>query len=64
MNKVIATLCILLPALLVSGCAPSQSGSAYSRSQARQVQDVEMGVVESVRQAQPRQQLATWQAQV
>ena len=36
----------------LGGCAASQSGSAYSRAQARQVQEVEMGVVESVRQVQ------------
>ncbi|MCP5419190.1 MAG: glycine zipper 2TM domain-containing protein [Gammaproteobacteria bacterium] len=35
--------------LLVSGCAPSLSGSAYSRSQARETQQVEFGVVEGVR---------------
>ena len=37
---------------VLGGCAASQSGSAYSRDQARQVQQVEMGVVESVRQVQ------------
>ncbi len=37
---------------VLAGCAPSMSGSAYSRTQARQAQDVEMGVVESVRQVQ------------
>lgn len=52
MNKLIATLCIIIPALVLSGCAPSLSGSAYSRNQARQAQDVEMGIVESVRQVQ------------
>jgi outer membrane lipoprotein SlyB len=37
---------------VLGGCAASQSGSAYSRAQARQVQEVQMGVVESVRQVQ------------
>ena len=32
------------------GCASSMSGGAYSREQTRQVQEVQMGVVESVRQ--------------
>ncbi|BAN36574.1 17 kda surface antigen [Sulfuricella denitrificans skB26] len=35
---------------VLGGCASSMSGSAYSRGQARQVQEVKMGVVESVRQ--------------
>ncbi|MFA7386955.1 MAG: glycine zipper 2TM domain-containing protein [Thiohalobacteraceae bacterium] len=39
-------------AAFLGGCAASQSGGAYSRAQARQVQEVEMGVVESVRQVQ------------
>ena len=39
-------------AVVLAGCAASQSGSAYSRTQTRQVQEVEMGVVESVRQVQ------------
>lgn len=34
---------------VLSGCASSMSGSAYSRDQARQVQQVQLGVVESVR---------------
>lgn len=37
---------------VLGGCASSMSGGAYSRTQARQVQDVRMGVVESVRQVQ------------
>lgn len=37
---------------ILGGCAASQSGSAYSRAQARQVQEVELGVVESVREVQ------------
>lgn len=35
---------------VLGGCASSMSGGAYSRGQARQVQEVQMGVVESVRQ--------------
>ena len=38
--------------LALSGCAGSMSGSAYSRDQARQEQEVRMGVVESVRRVQ------------
>jgi outer membrane lipoprotein SlyB len=37
---------------VLGGCASSMSGSAYTREQARQVQEVRMGVVESVRQVQ------------
>ena len=43
----------LLMAVLVvtvSGCASSRSGQVYSRDEARQVQTVETGTVESVRQ--------------
>lgn len=48
-NRIIATVvCIAV----LGGCAASQSGGTYSRAQARQVQEVEMGVVESVRQVQ------------
>ena len=36
--------------LALTGCAGSQSGSAYSRSQTRGEMHVRMGVVESVRQ--------------
>ena len=36
-------------ALILTGCAGSQSGSAYSRSQTRGEQHVRMGIVESVR---------------
>jgi outer membrane lipoprotein SlyB len=34
---------------VLGGCASSMSGGAYTREQARQVQEVQMGVVESVR---------------
>ncbi len=39
----------LLAALALSGSASSKSGSAYERRQARTVQDVQLGTVESVR---------------
>lgn len=39
----------LLAAFAVNGCAPSLSGSAYERRQARVLQTVELGTVESVR---------------
>lgn len=45
---VLATVCVAV----LGGCAASQSGGAYTRAQARQAQEVEMGVVESVRQVQ------------
>ena len=38
-----------LAAITLAGCAPSLSGSVYSRQDARQEQTVRMGVVESVR---------------
>lgn len=37
-------------ALLLGGCASSNSGSVYSRDEARRVQTVKTGIVESVRQ--------------
>lgn len=42
----------LVAVLAVGGCASSMSGGAYSRSQARQAQEVQMGTVESVRNVQ------------
>ncbi len=39
----------LSAAIVLSGCAGSQSGSAYSRSQTRGEMQVRMGVIESVR---------------
>ena len=38
-----------LAASTLAGCAPSLSGSVYSRQDARQEQTVRMGVIESVR---------------
>ena len=43
---------LALSAAILSGCASSMSGSAYSRSQARQAQDVYPGVVTKVRKVQ------------
>jgi outer membrane lipoprotein SlyB len=40
---------LLLAALLLTACASSLSGSAYSRSQARTAQEVQLGTVEHVR---------------
>lgn len=42
-------LAAILTALALAGCAGSQSGSAYSRSQTRGEMHVRMGVVDSVR---------------
>lgn len=39
----------LTAAIVLSGCAGSQSGAAYSRSQTRGEMHVRMGVIESVR---------------
>lgn len=39
-----------LTALLLASCASSNSGSVYSRDEARKVQNIRTGVVESVRQ--------------
>ncbi|MES2012458.1 MAG: glycine zipper 2TM domain-containing protein [Pseudomonadota bacterium] len=43
-------LAIALLGLLITACASSNSGSVYSRDEARRVQTVKTGVVESVRQ--------------
>lgn len=50
MFKVIHSGVFLLAAFTLSGCASSLSGDVYSRNQARQVVDVRMATVESVRQ--------------
>ncbi|MDD5403501.1 MAG: glycine zipper 2TM domain-containing protein [Sulfuricella sp.] len=52
MNKISLASMFLILATALGGCASSMSGSAYTRSQARQAQEVRMGVVESVRQVQ------------
>ena len=49
-SPVIITVTLLLAALTVlGGCASGTGGKDYSRDQTRAVQDVQMGVVESVR---------------
>lgn len=47
----IGTIAAVVIAIL-AGCAPSKSGSAYTRDEVRREQTVRMGVVESVRQVQ------------
>ena len=49
-HRLIAAGYAALVTLILTGCAGSQSGSAYSRSQTRGEMSVRMGVVESVRQ--------------
>lgn len=46
------TLTVLMLAFVIAlaGCASSRSGAAYSRDQARHMQDVQMGVIEHVRE--------------
>lgn len=44
------TILLLAGALVLSGCISSRSGGAYSRDQARHIQDVQTGVVEHVRE--------------
>ena len=41
---------LLFVAVVVAGCASSMSGVGYTRGQARQVEDVRMATVESVRE--------------
>lgn len=48
--KTMVTAAVVLAGLMLSGCPASMSGSAYTRDQTRQVQDVRMGYVEGVRQ--------------
>ena len=48
--RFLAVAAAALTAIALTGCAGSQSGSAYSRSQTRGEMHVRMGVVESVRQ--------------
>ncbi|MDP2826529.1 MAG: glycine zipper 2TM domain-containing protein [Sulfuritalea sp.] len=48
-NRIFAVAIAAVTTLLLAGCAGSQSGSAYSRSQTRGEMHVRMGVVESVR---------------
>jgi outer membrane lipoprotein SlyB len=48
--KLLKLLFAIALSVLVSACASSNSGSVYSRDDARKVQTVKTGVVESVRQ--------------
>lgn len=50
MNRPFAIALIAASTLLLAGCPAGMGGSDYSRSQARSVQEVQMGVVESVRE--------------
>lgn len=52
MSRFLIVLAAFLAALVASGCAPSKSGSVYTRDEARREQSVRMGVVESVRHVQ------------
>jgi outer membrane lipoprotein SlyB len=47
--RVLNIVSALLLATLLAACASSNSGSVYSRDEARRVQTIKMGVVESVR---------------
>lgn len=49
MFKTKETIALLLVVAALAGCASSLSGAAYSRDQARQVEEVRMATVESVR---------------
>lgn len=50
MNRTLAVTFIAASSLLLAGCPAGVGGKDYSRSQARSVQEVQMGVVESVRE--------------
>lgn len=50
MNRTFAIALIAASTLLLAGCPAGLGGKDYSRDQARTVQEVQMGVVESVRQ--------------
>lgn len=50
MNKSFAVALIAAGTLLLAGCPAGLGGKDYSRSQARTVQEVRMGIVESVRE--------------
>lgn len=49
-NSVIVFCLMAMVSIFVAGCASSRSGEVYSRDEARQVQTVETGTVESVKQ--------------
>lgn len=44
------TVLLLAVVIALTGCISSRSGGAYSRDQARHMQDVQMGTVEAVRE--------------
>jgi len=48
--RITRLLAVALLAALLAACASSNSGSVYSRDEARKVQTVKTGVIESVRQ--------------
>ena len=50
MKTTVTVALVLAAGLVLSGCPASMSGGAYTRDQARQAQDVQLGYVESVRQ--------------
>lgn len=50
MKKLYLVSAVLVLVLSAQGCASSRSGAVYSRDQARQAQEVKMGVVEDVRE--------------
>lgn len=50
MTKPFAVALIAVSALLLAGCPAGLGGKDYGRSQARTVQEVQMGIVESVRE--------------
>ncbi|MHB1143329.1 MAG: outer membrane lipoprotein [Thiobacillus sp.] len=50
MNRTFAISLIAAGTLLLAGCPAGLGGKDYSRSQARSVQEVQMGIVESVRE--------------
>lgn len=52
MRKVLTFAAALTAVSLVTGCASSLSGESYSRSDARQVQTIRMGTIESLRPVQ------------
>jgi len=50
MNRTFVVAFIAASTLLLAGCPAGLGGKDYSRSQARSVQEVQMGIVESVRE--------------
>ena len=50
MKTTVTVVVVLAAGLVLSGCPASMSGGSYTRDQARQAQDVQLGYVESVRQ--------------